>query len=47
MSDDPNVFWATIHKARTGAKDLPADERKKSRDWLAERGMTHMGDEPK
>lgn len=42
---DDEMFWAGIHKARTAVKTFPEDERKKSRDWLADRGLSHMGDE--
>lgn len=45
LPDDPVDFWVTMHKARTGAKLLPEEERKKSRDWLTERGLPHLGDE--
>lgn len=42
---DELLFWSAIHKARTALYSLPPAERKKSRDWLAARGFTHMGDE--
>lgn len=37
------VFWIMVHKARTGATDLSEEERQKSREWLAERGVSSLG----
>lgn len=31
-------FWNAIHKAITGAKDIPIEFRRKSKAWLSERG---------
>ena len=45
ISQDERVFWASVHKARTAITNFPAHEIQKSKDWLAERGLNHMGDE--
>lgn len=45
MPADDLMFWTAIHKARTAVTSLPADERKKSREWLAQHGFSHMSDE--
>lgn len=36
------AFWRAIHKARTGIKNFPADEKQKSKIWLAARGSSHF-----
>lgn len=33
---DPEVFWAAVHKAITGCKELPMEHRSKSKKWLTE-----------
>lgn len=33
------TFWIAVHKARTGANDLPKEERLKSHQWLIERNF--------
>lgn len=38
-------FWPAVHKAVTGAKDLPEDFRRQSIAWLVERGHTHFADD--
>ena len=38
------VFWIAIHKAITGATDLPLDFREKSKAWLTERGYESFDD---
>lgn len=45
IARNDELFWAGVHKARTAISTFPEDERKKSREWLAERGLQHMGDE--
>jgi len=40
----PEVYWCAIHKARTGATDLPLDERMKSKKWLLRRGYQSLDD---
>lgn len=35
-------FWVIVHKARTGAPDLPAWAREASRRWLHQRGHSAM-----
>ena len=39
---DEYLFWVGVHKARTGATDLPEAERRKSMAWLAEHGLGHF-----
>ena len=42
-SQDPNGgFWVIVHKARTGALDLPAWAREMSRRWLHQHGHSAM-----
>lgn len=37
--------WADVqHKARTGALDLPIDERRISKEWLENRGLQSLDD---
>ncbi len=43
---DSEVGWRAIHKARTGIRNLSADEKQKSKDWLAAHGSAHMDDTP-
>lgn len=43
MNSD-ELFWIAIHKAITGAKDLPLEARKKSKAWLAERDFKSLDD---
>lgn len=40
-----NTGWAAIHKARTGIRDFPPEEKQKSKDWLTAHGFTHFDDE--
>lgn len=35
---DDNLFWISVHKARTACRSLPIEERLKSKTWLEERG---------
>lgn len=42
---DNEIGWRAVHKARTAILDLPADEKQKSKDWLAAHGSQHWGDE--
>ena len=45
MTDaDPNVFWGAIHKAITGATDLPIELRRKSKSWLDAHGLRSFDD---
>jgi hypothetical protein len=44
VSDNDEVFWRGIHKARTGAKDMPRKERLKSVAWLRARNSSHLMD---
>jgi hypothetical protein len=44
MSSNPDIFWASVHKARTGAVSLPREARLESKRWLAERGMSSLDD---
>ena len=41
---DDELFWIAVHKARTGATDLPIEERRKSKAWLNERGFHSLDD---
>ena len=44
IPQDEKMFWVTIHKARTGATDLPLPERRKSKLWLSQRGFQSLDD---
>lgn len=44
LPKDLEVFWMTIHKARTGATSLPMAERQKSKQWLSEKGLHSLDD---
>jgi hypothetical protein len=44
MPSDMNIFWATVHKAITGAMSLPIEFRRKSKQWLDERGLKSHDD---
>ena len=44
MTDDPTMFWAAIHKAITGAKTLPIEFRRKSKQWLDGLGLKSWDD---
>lgn len=39
-----DVFWASIHKARTASVTLPREARIESKRWLDERGLTSWDD---
>jgi hypothetical protein len=41
---DEDIFWMSVHKARTALKELPLDARQKSKDWLTERGYRSFDD---
>jgi hypothetical protein len=41
---DEDVFWASIHMARTGALSLPMFERAASKKWLLARNLRTMDD---
>jgi hypothetical protein len=41
---DSDIFWISVHMARTAATDLPMAERVKSKQWLNERGYRSMDD---
>jgi len=45
MPSDPKVFWGAVHKAITGALKLPIEFRRKSKAWLAERGLSSLDDD--
>src|SRR5262245_9950806 len=38
------VFWASVHKARTAATSLPLEARHASKTWLSARGLSSMDD---
>lgn len=44
ISPREDTFWATVHKARTGAKTLPLEARSLSKAWLTERGLESWDD---
>lgn len=44
ISPKEDVFWGTVHKARTGAKTLPLEARSLSKRWLTERGLESWDD---
>lgn len=44
ISPREETFWATVHKARTGAKTMPMEARSLSKRWLGERGLESWDD---
>ena len=44
LPSDPEVFWRAVHKARTGLRSLPLDERRVSKQWLDARLSTSFDD---
>ena len=44
MPEEDEVFWCGIHKAITGNTGLPYYFRKKSKQWLFERGYMPLDD---
>lgn len=42
VAQSEEIFWAGVHKARTACLQLPTEERRKSKEWLAERGMRSL-----
>lgn len=42
--DHPIAFWGAVHKARTGIASLPDYERRNSKRWLEQHGMTSYDD---
>lgn len=44
MSTNDEVFWASVHKGRTAAKNLPTEARRESKRWLLERGYSSFDD---
>ena len=44
MPADPEVFWGAVHKAITGALNLPIELRRKSKTWLTEHGLRSLDD---
>ena len=44
MPEEEETFWCAIHKARTADLQLPFYQRKKSKQWLFERGFHSMDD---
>lgn len=41
---EPAVFWGSVHKAVTGATNLPIEFRRASKAWLLERGFRSLDD---
>ena len=44
LPKDSEVFWAAIHKARTGAVNLPREARLESKLWLLGKGLHALDD---
>lgn len=44
IPQDEEVFWGSVHKARTALTSLPLEERSKSKKWLQERGWQSLDD---
>lgn len=44
ISPQEDIFWATVHKARTAAKTMPMAARSLSKRWLLDRGLTAWDD---
>lgn len=42
MSEDPEIFWATVHKAITAIADLPIMEWMMSAVWLEAHGFSTL-----
>ena len=43
-STDPKIFWGGVHKAITGATDLPIEFRRKSKEYLDAQGLRSLDD---
>lgn len=41
---DEEVYWRGIHKAITASTDLPIEFRRKSKEWLIQRGSDSLDD---
>lgn len=39
FSDNDEIFWASVHKARIAVKEIPEKEKEVSRKWLTEHGF--------
>ena len=39
ISDNDEIFWASVHKARIVIKAIPESEKEISRKWLKEHGF--------
>ncbi len=39
-----DIFWASVHKARTAIPSIPLEERIKSKKWLIERNLSSLDD---
>lgn len=44
LPSSEETFWRAVHKARTGAKTLPPEARRESKEWLRKRGSSSMDD---
>ncbi len=44
MPDDPEVFWAVIHKTITAVAAIDIEIRRKSKSWLNQHGYSSMDD---
>lgn len=43
LSDNPIVWWASVHKARAYSLSLPIEARSESKQWLIEHGFRADG----
>lgn len=39
FSDNDEIFWASVHKARIAIKEIPESEKQISRKWLKAHGF--------
>ena len=44
VASNDDLFWHSVHVARTGIENFPADEKLKSEEWLYERGFKTMAE---
>lgn len=44
LPEDKKVFWAAVHKAITGVRELPLEFRKQSKAYLDARGLRSFDD---
>jgi hypothetical protein len=44
IPNDPDLFWASVHKAITADMELPLVNRQASKDWLTARKLHSLDD---